>query len=322
MPLLSVIIPIYNVEKYIIQFLDSLITQIDDEVEVICVDDGSTDKSGSICDEYAQKQSNFMVLHTANKGVAAARNLGMRKAKGENIAWVDPDDYILKDWYITIKSILIEYKPDILVFDYDVIRDSKLETITYKKTKGILDKNSFMQDIVEDQKIQSQLWQKVFRSTLIKKFIFPEEYKCMEDYSILHKIIEQSVSIYYVNKPLYCYRVRDDGLVKEVDLEKSYQCFLIAKDRFEYIQKNNKEISKLGYLTQALGFCIQYWKISAEKRIIYKDKYHCLRNLIKSNIVYILRQDMQGYVKRNFLCSYFGIINFALKVKKALGKES
>lgn len=93
--LLSIIIPVYNVEPYINKCLDSLIHCIDsNQAEIICIDDGSTDQSGKICDVYQEKYTNIKVIHQKNQGVAAARNTGLSHAKGEYIAWVDSDDYV------------------------------------------------------------------------------------------------------------------------------------------------------------------------------------------------------------------------------------
>lgn len=90
--LLSIIIPVYNVEKYIKMCLDSLLRQKTTDIEFICIDDGSTDDSGIICEQYAKKDKRFRIFHKKNEGVSSARNLGLKMAKGEYIAWVDPDD--------------------------------------------------------------------------------------------------------------------------------------------------------------------------------------------------------------------------------------
>lgn len=104
--LISIIIPIYNVEKYLIECLESLSRQKTSQIEFICVDDGSTDKSGIICDEFAKRDKRFKVIHKKNGGVSSARNVGMENAIGKYIAWVDPDDYITLNWYECIEEYL------------------------------------------------------------------------------------------------------------------------------------------------------------------------------------------------------------------------
>ena len=123
--LLSIIIPIYNVEDYIKECLDSISKQkTKNEVEIICIDDGSTDKSGIICDEYAELDKRFRVIHQENKGVSYTRNLGVEMSKGKYLAWIDPDDYIDKDWWISIKY-LINKNIDMIFFDYSILKNKK-----------------------------------------------------------------------------------------------------------------------------------------------------------------------------------------------------
>ena len=312
--LLSVIIPVYNVEKYIRECFNSILDQKFDNIEFICIDDGSTDSSGLICDEYALRDKRLIVIHTENKGVAAARNLGLCLAKGEYIAWIDPDDYISSNWIEMITKAILENDWDILVFNYTVLKDDKRVVKEYKNKMGFIDKFEFLYDIVDDQKIQSQLWQKVFKRELFKGIVFPENAKCMEDYAVLHKIIEKARNIFYLHSMLYFYRVRNDGLVMEVDLEKSYNCYLIAKERYDYLLKY-RGVKKIGYLMQALGFCIQFYKSKDIKRLNYKNQYNVCINEISNNLITILLDNKVNWrLKTKFLCSYIGVLDLALEI--------
>lgn len=312
---LSVIIPIYNVENYIRECFDSILIQKFEDIEFICIDDGSTDSSGLICDEYAVKDKRFVVRHTANKGVAAARNLGLSIASGEYILWIDPDDYISENYFNVIVGTLASNKCDILIFDYIIEKNGKKIPKQYQSKAGFVDRWNFLNDIVDDQLIQSQLWQKVFCRKLFEGIAFPENVKCMEDYAILHKIIERTSNIFYINQPLYYYRVRNDGLVMEVDLEKSYSCYLVAKDRYEYLSCKYKNVSKVGYLCQALGFCIQFHKTSPNSKYHFEKEYRCLRNVIREHIVYILKNTKLTYKdKIKFLLVIFRIIGICVRL--------
>ncbi|MDO4921681.1 MAG: glycosyltransferase [Phascolarctobacterium sp.] len=314
MRFLSIIIPVYNVEKYIEQCFNSLIGQIDEGAEIICVDDGSTDKSGMICDAYAGKSDLFKVIHTANKGVAAACNIGLKFTQGKYIAWVDPDDYVRSNWYETITTILKSKEPDLLIFDYQKDKDGNGQKIIYAARSQYLNNEELLHDLVVDQKIQSQLWQKVFKRELLNGIIFPEHYKCMEDYAVLHKIIENCNSIYYLHEIIYCYRIRNDGLVKEVDLQKSYDCYLIAKERYEYLSARYENISRVGYLAQALGFCFQFCKC----RQILKNKFSCkyreLCATIDGNIWTLFLDGNIGMrLKIKFICVYTRTLPLIIK---------
>lgn len=316
MPRLSVILPIYNVEEYIEECFQSLVKQIDGDVEVICVDDGSTDNSGKICDQYAEKYAYFHILHSSNKGVGAARNLGLSIAKGDYIACCDPDDYLAENWYIGIKHILSK-KPDIGIFDYVVFDTNKRELINYMPKEGFLEKKQFLLDIVEDIKIQSQLWQKVFKRELLEKVRFPENVKCMEDYAILHKLILQAEKIYYLPDALYNYRKRNNGLVMAIDIGKSFDCYKIATKRYCDLQKAHYDVSSIGFLMQAMGVCIQFAKSGKSNRSLFVNENKECANVIRKNLFRIMKSNIPirekikfGVIALGLHCNVMTIYNF------------
>lgn len=318
---LSIIIPVYNVEQYIEECFDSLIKQIDEEAEIICIDDGSTDNSGVICDKYAAENQCFTVIHTTNKGVAAARNYGLRVAQGQYIAWVDPDDYVYNNWYQSILLNLKEKRPDLLIFDYKIYRNGIGKNKIYNGRSMHIDKLKLLHDLAVDQKIQSQLWQKIFKKELFEGIVFPEQYKCMEDYAVLHKIVEKCTYIYYLQQILYCYRVRNDSLVTEVDLKKTYDCYLIARDRYKYLSKKYPDISKIGYLIQGLGFCIQFNKCKQIVQVEYLQKYRYINTKLKHQISGVMmNNDVSWHLKLKFLCVYFDVLKIAMKVYRMIRK--
>lgn len=112
---ISIIVPVYNTEKYLSACLDSILTQSFTDFELLLVDDGSTDKSGEICDEYAQKDSRIRVFHKENGGVSSARNLGIEEAVGDYLHFVDADDIVLSGAYEYLNTVIWEYsRPDII----------------------------------------------------------------------------------------------------------------------------------------------------------------------------------------------------------------
>lgn len=321
MPKLSIILPIYNVEKYIDTCLASIMKQVDRQVEVICVDDGSTDESGKICDAYANQYGNIIVLHTKNRGVGAARNLGVKIAQGEYIAWCDPDDYVASNWYEGIKKILA-YEPDIGVFDYEIFNKKMKKTIKYGVPMGVIDKDQFLYDIVDDIKIQSQLWQKVFKRSLFDGISFPENVKCMEDYAILHKLILVADKIYYLPEALYHYRQRDDGLVKTIDVKKSYTCYQIALQRYLDLKKAHYHVAKIGFLQQAMGVCIQFAKTDARDRENFIDQNRTCRKMIRRNILEIVQTGVSLREKVKFCIIALGCHCYIItSLQKMKGKN-
>ncbi|MGT2885453.1 glycosyltransferase family 2 protein [Streptococcus macedonicus] len=164
----SVIIPVYNVEKYIDRCLKSIISQNYDDLEIIVVDNGSTDSSGSICDTYANKHSNISVHHIENHGVGSARNFGLSKARGEFIYFVDSDDYLVGNLFAEFEDKLTP-DLDLLVFSY--YNSFEQEMTEKNRTKKILpyngsyDKYDFSK-IFKDLFLSDMLytvWNKIYR---------------------------------------------------------------------------------------------------------------------------------------------------------------
>lgn len=114
-PLITVIVPVYNVEKYLRRCLDSIIGQTYQNLEILCIDDGSIDNSGEICEQYAARDARIKVIHQENQGLSTARNRGLDAAEGEYIAFVDSDDYILEDMYKKMLAKLLDYNVDLCV---------------------------------------------------------------------------------------------------------------------------------------------------------------------------------------------------------------
>ena len=314
--LLSIIIPVFNVEDYIIECFESIIKQNLVDTEIICIDDGSTDMSGTICDKYAQNNKIFNVMHIKNSGVSVARNLGLTLAKGKYVAWIDPDDFITDDWFEKVKGCLERSEIDVLVFDYYKFRNNAIDTRRYKVNSCFLNKERFLYDLVEDTVMQSHLWNKIFKSSLFKDIKFPESISCMEDYAILHQLIENSNRIYYLSNPLYFYRIREGSLVNLYDVEKGYERYKIAKRRYEYLISKYKGISKIGYLKQLLSIGIEYNRMEYKDAVKYRCYYDDALKIIKEDIWFILFQSNETFVtKLKYLMLCSGTVKFALRIK-------
>jgi len=288
---ISVIIPVYNVEQYIEECLKSIFQQIDSSFEIICIDDGSTDASGAICDKYSERYTNCRVIHTENKGPAATRNEGLRVAQGEYIAFVDSDDYVAEEWANAILTTITEQQCDMLVFDYCRLENTKKYRRTYGGKAGYLDKIEFLQDVVIDRKIQSQLWQKVFRRKLFDNIIFPEKYKCLEDYAIFHLLIEKADTVYYLNKILYFYRIRLERNTMAIKLQPFYDSYLIAKERYLYLTSKGLKVKPIGIYIQILLFCTYYWGAEVLEREKYKQEYYKLKEIINQNVKAVITDE-------------------------------
>lgn len=228
-PLISVVVPVYNVEPYIQKCLNSLIAQTYRNLEVILVDDGSTDASGLICDRYARHDSRFKVIHQANSGVCAARNRALEAATGEYLGFVDPDDWCAPDYYEYLYNGLVKYDADVSSCCYFRAGPDR---ITMAKCDGIdrvLSRKGIIENIVRQMDIRVVLWNKLFKRTLFDGIRFPEG-TIFEGVRTTHKVllrIDRAVSLgypkyyYYDNPSSYLNTPRLSNLI---DRPTSFMC--------------------------------------------------------------------------------------------------
>lgn len=276
----SIIVPVYNVEEYLPCLLHSLIPQISESCQIILVDDGSTDRSGVLCDQFADSCSQIEVIHQKNGGVAAARNAGLMVAHGEYLLWADPDDLVAPDWFFQINQILSQGRPDILQFDYIELEGEKRNPRCYDRNDGYIDKEVYLRDVVRDVRVNSALWCRAFHRSLFEGMHFDETLRCLEDYALLHKLILRANSIYYLPKELYIYRLRKTGLVRTINLDISYQSYLVALQREKELW-NVPGFDNMGIIIQARGFCRNYFL--ADKPATHTTQYKECRNVLLSN---------------------------------------
>ncbi len=209
-PKITVIIPVYKVEKYLRKCLDSVINQTYANLEIICVDDGSPDNSGAILDEYAQKDSRIIVIHQENAGVSAARNRGLDIATGEYIAFVDSDDWLEPQCYeLAVAEFLKDPEIDLVSWGVNVINERNCSEKEYQtqvnwRTYQFSGKQSLTLEILK--KINGTLWRILFKSDLIKRYhIRFSNYDFAEDSLFLRKCLLNIKIIYFININLYNY---------------------------------------------------------------------------------------------------------------------
>jgi len=211
--LISIVIPVYNVEKYILACLESLIHQSYTKIEIILVDDGSNDASPSICDEYALRDSRIKVLHQTNQGLSAARNIGIEYCKGEYIAFVDSDDIVHRDYILHLYNTIGE--ADIAVCrlkkftDGEKIQLANSVSCTSRTFNGKeANNNLFHHDLGIHMAVVTN---KLFNRTLWENFRFPLGV-LHEDIAIIYKILDRVALIQFLDCQLYFYRQRQNSI--------------------------------------------------------------------------------------------------------------
>lgn len=205
--MISVIVPVYNVEKYIRQCLDSIIGQTYKDLEIILVDDGSPDSSGAICDEYAEKDSRIKVIHKQNEGQSIARNVGMQTATGDFIGFVDSDDSIDLEMFEKLFSAIDGV--DIAICGHNVVYDAKIETDS-KGQEKTLNESELWQEVFGN--LNNAVWNKLFRRELLANIQFNSNFAHGEDliFNILY--LQKVKAGRLIDEPLYNYYKRGNSI--------------------------------------------------------------------------------------------------------------
>ena len=203
-PSVSVIVPVYNTAKYLHRCLDSILQQSFNDFEVLLVDDGSTDNSGEICDEYALKDSRIRVFHKGNGGVASAREIGNENAVGFYSIHVDSDDWIEKKMLERMYEEAQISHWDVLIADF--YNDDKGETIYIHQQPSASNSEQVLKDILQN-KLFGSLWHKLIRHSLYREYNihFIEEINYCEDVLVLVQLLQHSVRVGFMNEAFYHY---------------------------------------------------------------------------------------------------------------------
>ncbi len=239
MDLISIIVPVYNVEAYLKRCIESILNQTYKDIEIILVDDGSTDNSSKICDEYKNKDKRIKVIHKVNGGLSSARNRGLDIAKGKYIGFVDSDDYISPKMYEILYKELINNNADISACDdvvfqkkeavFNIVDDYKIE---------IYNKYDAMKELISlTNHVDSTAWNKLYKKSLFNKVRYPNGF-IYEDIGTTFKLINKIKKIVYVDLKLYAYNFRVSSITNTNNINKK-----TIYDKFEMVELRGKFIA-------------------------------------------------------------------------------
>ena len=198
---ISIIIAVYNIENYIRKCLDSVISLDGDDIEILIVDDGSSDNSLKICKEYQKKDKRIRIIHQENKGLSSSRNVGIDNAKGEYIWFIDGDDYLEENYYKLINKYLDKY--DIICFDYNEVKNNNKRYIHDNKNYYSNDEKYILSFCV--------VWNKIIKRTILEDISFPEGYRCNDIY-VIPTLIMKTKKIMFTSDSIYNYVYHDKSL--------------------------------------------------------------------------------------------------------------
>lgn len=245
----SIIVPIYNVHKYLERLSICLINQTYKNIEIIFVDDGSTDGSGIICDELSKKDKRIKVIHQKNSGVSVARNVGIANATGDYIAFVDSDDMLSLNIIEILYNNLICNDCDVSVCNYLTFKNESPDFLKENSKEKVIILNKFevLKDLLLDGVITNFLWNKLFKKELFEGILFPNG-KIYEDVFVLTRIFQNVNKVCYDTRKLYGYYQRNDSYVNSFTKEKNKDYFEICYDRYNsFLKYKNIEEANENY---------------------------------------------------------------------------
>lgn len=232
LPLVSIIMPVYNTAAFLPMALDSIIAQTYSSWEAILVDDGSTDGSGEICDSYAARDPRFRVIHKSNAGVSAARNAGLDAARGEYIGFVDSDDWADPGMFATLVADMERNDADVAKCGFRTVEKDR----THEPSSGslrVIDGGHAARLLYENKKIRSFLWDKLYRRSIFN-VRFPEG-RIYEDMCVLLWVLANARKVTLNPTPLYNYRQRGDSIVHTGTIDNKRQLTDAVADRYRQV---------------------------------------------------------------------------------------
>ena len=282
-PLVSVIVPVYNVEEYLERCLNSLQLQTLDNIEILLIDDASSDRSGEICESYAKQDKRFKVFHKKfNEGPSAARNLGIYNSISDYLMFVDGDDWVSHDFCRIAYECALNNQADLVMFGYQNARKSIKNRIEYGSIKFMLAGYKTREDAIEMtfDEFGMVVWNKLFDKSLFNNISFPKGY-FYEDTGSTYKLIWKANQIFVLDKVLYYYFIRPDSITTRKHTEES------LKSWFKMSWQHCRDLETWGYTSDKLSLRLQSIALSycvKMKRDLTDDNYIIAADILNNVI--------------------------------------
>ena len=242
-PLISVIVPIYKVENYIHQCVESILNQTYDNIELILVDDGSPCRCPQICDEFAERDSRVIVIHQPNRGVSAARNNALDVCKGDYIAFVDGDDWLEPTAYEEMLERMLSNDLDVVFCTANIIVNNEVveKRFEYFDDNTKLEPSKLVELSLTDE-IGGQPWMKMWNRKCWENVRFPIG-RIYEDLAVSFRpFVYAKKNVGFLKKPLYNYRLNPNGLSLSRNSSRAFQIFLAFRDHFDYAKESCRSV--------------------------------------------------------------------------------
>ena len=282
--LISIIVPVYNVEKYLNRCIDSLISQTYQNIEIILVDDGSTDSSSEIVDGYLKKDNRIKVFHKDNGGLSDARNKGIEISKGKYLSFVDSDDYVTNTYIETLYNTIIEYEADISICSYKVNYETGQILKKGKNKKGVYSTEKALKNMLYHRDFDVSAWAKLYKKELFNGIIFPKG-RLFEDAATTYKLMMKSKRISYNLKEEYYYIIRDKSITTNSFNLQKMDLIVSTKEMFDEVSLNYPRLKKAAKrrLVYAYLSTLSQLVQSNDQSSKYEKQEQSIYNYIKKN---------------------------------------
>lgn len=325
-PLVSVIVPVYKVEQYIRQCVDSILTQTYRNLEIILVDDGSPDNCPQICDEYALTDRRVVVIHQRNGGVANARNSALNICTGDYVAFVDSDDWIESNMIQRMLSAVREHDVDAAFCRANIIDGQEItETrFAFFPNETVVTAERMVELSLKDE-VSGQAWLRLMKRDCWENVRFPEG-RNYEDLAIsFQPFLYAEKGAVFLTEALYNYRMNQNGISLGGKSKNAYDIFQAFRDHYNYAKQNMKSVEKVCFgktACHAIGYCNSYlhFRTVGEESCLHEVNLWLQENqleIIRSRAIPFSRKLMIfGYLRCNYLYSWMYYVVYRM-VNKA-----
>ena len=245
-PLLSVIVPCYNLEQYLDKCISSIVEQTYSNLEILLIDDGSSDNTGAICDAWQMRDQRIRAIHKQNERLSYARKTGIENATADYVTFVDVDDWIDRNMYTDMMAALLSTNSDIAQCEFcKVFEDGRIEYRNQENKTGsieIVGREEGVLLILDDKKWKSVMWNKIFKKHLFEHIVFYNNFNMGEDFIIAHYLFHHAAQTVFLTNAYYFYLQREDSLLRARTgasrIRSQYEFAVATYDRYLFTKKN------------------------------------------------------------------------------------
>ena len=293
--IISIVVPVYNVEKYLPECIDSLISQTYSNIEIILVNDGSTDNSGEICDNYSKIDNRIKVIHKENGGLSDARNEGLKNISGKLIMFIDSDDYIDRNLVETLYKNLIKEQADISISAYSILLKNKTKDICTSNTYLTLNNKESIDYMYRLKYYSPMISSKLFRIELFDNIYFPVGKLCEDQYT-LYKLLYKAQKVVFDSNAKYYYRQRKSSIINS-DIYKTNDCIESTKQIMNFVEdKFNEDIESVT-LNHVL-LTLLYYNSLIKHKIYFSKQNKEIISIIKLHRKLIKKTNILSNIKK------------------------